>query len=266
MLRKLLKYEIQATAKIFMPMYALLIVFALLNKFFIAVNADYLRVPQVISATVFGVIIIGICVMTLVVTIQRYNKNLLSDEGYLSFTLPVKIHSHIDCKMLVSLMWAVLSVLVSLASVFVLAVNDKTILSLQQFFAACMDILNKVGPGAYMILLESLLLVVAGVLCQVLTIYASITVGNMSSKHKILLSIGAYLGFGVIEQIVTSILLTSFGGNFTRYFSWLNTAANSDQVLAAQYLLLVLLVYMLVFGVAYYFLTNWMLKKKLNLE
>ena len=114
-----------------------------------------------------------------------------------------------------------------------------------------------------MVLLESLLLVVVGVLGQVLTIYASITVGNMSSKHKILLSIGTFLGFGVIEQIVISILLTSFGGG---YLNWVQEAAHSDQILATQYLLLSLLIYALVFGAAYYFLTNWMLKKKLNLE
>lgn len=266
MLRKLLKYEIQATARIFLPMYALLIVFALINKFFMAVNADYLRIPQIISASVFVVIIVGICVMTLVVTIQRYNKNLLSDEGYLSFTLPVKIHSHIDCKMLVTLMWAVLSVLASAISIFVMAVNEKTIVGIQEFFSEVISAFNKLGPAGYNIVFEVLLLAVAAILCQTLTIYAAITVGNMSSKHKILLGIGAYLGFGIIEQIISSILLTSFGGKMSHYFQWLNIAANSDQILAVQYVLLGMLVYVSVFGAAYYFLTSWMLRKKLNLE
>ncbi|MBW7573252.1 hypothetical protein [Caproiciproducens faecalis] len=266
MLKKLLKYEIEATARIFLPMYALLIVFALINKFFIAVNADYLKIPQVISATLFVAIIVGICVMTLVVTIQRYNKNLLSDEGYLSFTLPVKTHTHIDCKMIVSLMWAVLSVLTSLVSILVLAANDKTMVTIQQVFIDCINLLNKVGPGGYMILLESLVLMVIGVLSQVLSIYAAITIGNLSSKHKILLGIGAYLGFGVIEQIITSVLASSFEGTISRYFESLRLAAVSDQVLAAQYVLLALVIYMFVFGAAYYFLTNWLLKKKLNLE
>ena len=120
MLGKLLKYEIKATARTFLPMYALLIVFALINKFFMAVNADYLRIPRIIAMSVFVVVIVGICVMTLIVTIQRFNKNLLTDEGYLSFTLPVKAHTHIDSKMIVSLMWSLLSVIVSFIAIFVM--------------------------------------------------------------------------------------------------------------------------------------------------
>nr|WP_319487893.1 hypothetical protein [uncultured Caproiciproducens sp.] len=266
MLRKLLKYEIRATSRIFLPMYALLIVFALINKFFMAVNADYLKIPQVISATVFVGIIVGICVMTLVVTIQRYNKNLLSDEGYLSFTLPVKIHSHIDCKMLVTLMWAVLSVLASAISIFVMAVNEKTIVGIQRFFSEVIPAFNQLGPAGYVIVIELLLLAVVGILSETLSIYAAITVGNMSSKHKILLGVGAYLGFGIIEQIVASIFLTSFGEKLVHYFEWLNIAINSDQILAFQYVMLGILIFMLIFGLAYYFLTNWMLRKKLNLE
>lgn len=266
MLRKLLKYEIQATARIFLPMYALLIVFALINKFFMAVNADYLRIPQIISASVFVIIIVGICVMTLVVTIQRYNKNLLSDEGYLSFTLPVKIHSHIDCKMLVTLMWAVLSVIVSAISIFLMAVNEKTIVQIQRFFSEVIPALNKLGSAGYVIVLEVLLLAVVAVLSETLAIYAAITIGNMSSKHKILLGIGAYLCFGIIEQIIASILITSFSGTINQYFNWLSKFPAPAQANAMQLILLGLLIYSLVFGAAYYFLTNWMLRKKLNLE
>jgi hypothetical protein len=264
MLSKLLKYEIRATSRIFLPMYALLIVFALINKFFISVNSDYLKIPMFISMSVFVIIIVGICVMTLVVTIQRFNKNLLSDEGYLSFTLPVKAHAHIDAKMIISLMWVVLSVLVSFVSIFVMAMDANTFRNIREFFAEVMTIFNSYGPAGYVIAIEGILLCLIATLSSIVTIYAAITIGNMSSKHKLLVGIGSYLGFGVIEQIVMSILITSFGGIMQHYFESLNSI--SMPVQAVQLVLLGMIIFLLVFGVAYYFLTNWMLKKKLNLE
>lgn len=266
MLGKLLKYEIKATSRTFLPMYALLIVFALINKFFMSLNADYLRVPQVIAGIVFGIIIVGISVMTLVVTIQRFNQNLLSDEGYLSFTLPVKAHTHIDCKMLVSLMWSVLSVLVSFAAIFILALDGNTGRKLHEFFAELMPVFNSYGATGYVLILELLVLCVIAVLSSVVTIYAAITVGNMSSKHKLLAGVGAYLGFGIIEQIVASILISSFGSSLENYFGNSHIANEHAFLSGMQTFMLWLIVYQLVFGLAFYFFTNWMLKKKLNLE
>jgi len=266
MLGKLLKYEIKATARTFLPMYALLIVFALINKFFMAVNADYLRIPQIISMSVFVIIIVGICVMTLIVTIQRFNKNLLTDEGYLSFTLPVKAHTHIDSKMIVSLMWAFLSVIVSFIAIFVMAVNEKTIKGIHEFLAQAIPAFNSLGASGYVILLEGIVFVIIAALCSIVTIYAAITIGNMSSKHKLLAGVGAYLGFGIIEQIVMSIIITSFGGTVEHYFESLNRATMSAQVGAVQLVMLGMILYSLAFGVVYYILTNWMLQRKLNLE
>jgi len=264
MLRKLLKYEIRATSRIFLPMYALLIVFALINKLFLAINADFLSIPKIIAMSVFVIIIVGICVMTLVVTIQRFNKNLLTDEGYLSFTLPVKVHTQVDCKMIVTLMWFILSAIVSVVSIFVMAINKDTIGQISKFFSEVIPAFNSLGAGGYVILLEGILICIIGILTSAVTIYAAITIGNMSSKHRLLVGLGAYIGFGVIEQIVASIIGTSIGTRIEFYFRSITTVAAS--VSAVEIVMFWFIIYTLVFGVAYYFLTNWMLKKKLNLE
>lgn len=266
MLGKLLKYEFKATGRTFLPMYALLVAFALLNKLFITVNADYLRVPQVIAMVGFVVIIAGISVMTLIVTIQRFNKNLLTDEGYLSFTLPVKVHTHIDCKMIVSFVWCIASVLISAAAIFILALDQTTMPKIREFFAEVGRALNMVDAGVYLVVFECILLVIVATLGSITSIYAAITIGNMSSKHKLLAGLGAYFGFGMVEQIIASILMTSFFSNFENYFSSLENAGVAEQLKAAQLILLILLIFTAVFGVAFYFLTEWLLHKKLNLE
>lgn len=263
MLGKLLKYEFKATGRIFLPMYALLVAFALLNKLFITVNADYLRVPQVIAMVGFVVIIAGISVMTLIVTIQRFNKNLLTDEGYLSFTLPVKVHTHIDCKMIVSFVWYIASALISAAAIFILAIDQTTMPKLEKFFADIGEIIQIAGPGVSLIIFECILFVIIATLGSITSIYAAITVGNLSSKHKLLAGLGAYFGFGMVEQIIASILMTTFFSNFENYFSTLKIP---EQLGVIQLGLLILLIFTAVFGVAFYFLTEWLLHKKLNLE
>lgn len=143
MLGKLMKYEIKATQRIFLPLYGLILVFALLIKVFMLFNIQNARgmaiIPFVITMIIYCVLIAAVCVMTLVVTIQRFNKNLLGDEGYLSFTLPVKVHSHIDSKMIISLMWTVLSLIVSAVSIFILASDNSTASRFGDFWSSSAD-------------------------------------------------------------------------------------------------------------------------------
>lgn len=49
-------------------------------------------------------------VLTLIIQIQRFSKNLLGDEGYLMFTLPASVSQHITAKLVVAVLLDVLSV------------------------------------------------------------------------------------------------------------------------------------------------------------
>lgn len=266
MLGKLMKYEIEATQRIFLPLYGLIVIFALINKAFISFNLQKMTgvaaLPFVISMLIYCVLIAALFVMTLVVTIQRFQKNLLADEGYLSFTLPVKAHCHLDSKMLVTLMWTVLSLIVAVLSVFLLTITKENVRDFSNF---CMQVgifFNKNGPLSYVVFIEAIVLMLVGATASILQIYAAITVGNLSSKHKLLAGIGAYIGFGVVEQIVASVIINAGIGfrDLDAFFS----RVNPFQVAAGG--MGIMIAYSLIFGAAFYFFTNWMLSRKLNLE
>jgi hypothetical protein len=264
MLGKLLKYEFKATGRTFLPMYALLIVMALVTKFFNSSNLDYYNTPRIISVIVFVVVIVAVSVMTLVIAIQRFNKNLLSDEGYLSFTLPVKAHSHIDAKMIVSFVWTVLSVLISILAILVSFADRNMLDQFGRFFGALPDAVREIGGGFYVVLLECIVLAVVSVLGGIVEIYAAVTIGNLSSKHRLLVGVGAYIGFWIVQQIISTTIMNGFG--LTQYFASLRLASTAAVVGAAESALLGLIIYCLIFGVLFYFLTEWLLRKKLNLE
>ncbi len=263
MLSKLLKYEFKATSRIFLPMYALLIVFALINKLFMSINSEFLKIPRVIAMSAFVIIIVGIFVMTLVVTIQRFNKNLLTDEGYLSFTLPVKAHTHIDCKIIVTMVWYILSAVAAVLAILVLALDQQSIADFQRFFLEFGEAIRQVGPQSAVLILEMSVAALLCIYCGTIQIYASIAVGNLSSKHKLLAGIGAYLGLGMIEQIIVSIFM-SFNADNLRNFFYPNTIPSV--ISAVEIVIFIMIVYFVVFSAAFYILTNWLLKNKLNLE
>jgi hypothetical protein len=125
MLGKLLKYEWKATARYFVFLYAAVLGMALLNKFFWFIESEnvVLNVLRGIITAVFVLLIIASFVFSFVIIIYRFYKNLLSDEGYLSFTLPVSVSKHIISKMLIGALWSFLTVIVLILALLILAIN-----------------------------------------------------------------------------------------------------------------------------------------------
>jgi len=81
MLGKLMKYEIKATARLFLPLYAALLVFSLINRFLnpFAIgesinNINLQFTIRAISMTAYVLLLLGTLVMTVVIMIQRFYK------------------------------------------------------------------------------------------------------------------------------------------------------------------------------------------------
>lgn len=264
MLSKLMKYELKATARIFLPLFALIIPMSLLTKVFLHTTADSFDIPRMITMSVYVILIVALFVMTLIVTIQRFYRNLLGDEGYLSFTLPVKTHTHIDAKLLATLIWVVVSTLIAALSIFILAADGQTLPRFGNWWVKYVNpFLSKYGAQVWIAVIEGIILMLVSTLCQTAEIYAAITVGNLSSKHKLIAGIGAYIGFGVVMQTISSILVDVFKPHFENFF----TRANFDNPFPAlNYILLIILLGQLVYLGIFYFLTEWLLSRKRNLE
>lgn len=270
MLGKLMKYEFKATRRIFLPLYGLILLVALLLRLFIAFNYSKAQanlspaasVGMGISFLAYFLLIAAVCVMTLVVLIQRFEKNLLGDEGYLSFTLPVKVHTHIDAKMLVTLIWTVLSVLVGFLSVLILIFDQEALWNYRRYTPAFLQWWNS---SMKWITAEWVVFLLVTILSGTLHIYASMAVGNLCPRHRILAGCGAFLGFSIIEEITAAILVTwnvvrSTGVAFSIFGIPFSGSADNAVGLGVTTL------FIAVFGAVYYFFTNWVLSRKLNLE
>ncbi|MFZ7131826.1 MAG: hypothetical protein ACOWWR_05660 [Eubacteriales bacterium] len=266
MLKKLLKYEFKATARIFMPFYLFLIIVSVVNRIFHSLNFSYFNIPKMITMGVIAFTVIGIFVMTLIVTIQRFYKNLLSYEGYLSFTLPIESHNHILAKGLIALMWYMLNVFICGLAVFILIVNDEVMAAIGSSISVLLEFIQQTGVPIIVIGLQLIVFLFITAFTAIVKIYAAISMTNFTNKYKILVGLGAYIGFDIAEQTILSIILIPagfIGKAFDIFEKFQIETITSGSIILV---LFVLSAIVLLVGCVYFFLTNWVLKNKLNLE
>ncbi len=271
MLGKLLKYEIKATGRIFLPLYAVLFLFAIITRIFnpgAGFNSEFqagsgaMQITGGIMMAAYVSIIVAIFVVTVVMMIQRFYKNLLSDEGYLMFTLPVRPWKHIASKLIVSVLWIVVSGIVTMLSVAVLVSTWELWKAIPDAFAKLIEMINQYfGASGYWFGLEMLLLMLTSLVLGILLIYAAIALGHLFTRHRTLFGLGAFLALNTVSQWIIATVGKIIGETYPALFTGFTTD------LAANHWLLWLGVFSnLVFGTAYFAITNYVLSKRLNLE
>ena len=154
-----------------------------------------------------------------VILLYRFYKNKYTDEGYLTFTLPVKPTQIFWSSFLNMLIWLIISVLVVFGVVF-LAVLFGTAehgLVNTDVFDAMKDMLEFFRVIDWQMLLQEQYsipyLIVLGLTFLLTPFYAlfmpmaCITAGAvLAKKHKILASFGVYYGVNFVVGIITSVV------------------------------------------------------------
>ena len=267
MLGKLLKYELKATARIFLPLYAVLLVFAAINKLISSLSAtNEFATPEVISLIIYITILVGMFIMTYVVMIQRFYKNLLRDEGYLMFTLPTTSWKHIVSKLLISMMWMVTSGIAAFVSIMIIAF-DKIFFT--GFWHVMTDAVGNffrlLDASAALFILEMIIAGIVGLASTVLIIYASIAIGHLFNQHRVLVSLGAFLALNTISQILFSITGAIPGAIFLP----VRISSINDLQTLQPFFHFMIWYGIVLFGIlsaGYFFITRYILSKRLNLE
>ena len=98
MLRKLIRYEFLATGRIFLPLYGAFVLISLIMRGAMQIQNiwrieenSFMNLLMVIPMLLYVGMFVATVVGTILIAISRFYKNLLSEEGYLTFTLPAKV-------------------------------------------------------------------------------------------------------------------------------------------------------------------------------
>ena len=256
MLGKLIKHELKSIGRILLPFYLILVALTSLTKLvsYIDIFDGILNFIPVTVNMAYIISLIATLATIFFIIITRFYKNLLSDEGYLMFTLPVKASSLIASKFITSL----ISTLVGIAAIsvsLIIAYYDYVI----KFVNSMLDLIStEFGHLGNLLIAELIINLFVGIIYYILLVYLSMAIGQQFCKHKILASIVAFLINYYAIQIILLI------GAFIVWFFFSDIVTNAIYV--PKLILPAVIICNILLSVVFFAGTNIILSKKLNLE
>ena len=278
MFTKLLKHEWRATKSVLAVLCAIILISGLMiglslrslaladgNEVIVAGSEMYMEAGNdmqilevlCIIITTAGMFAIGFCCVGAVFAfISRFYKRCFTDEGYLTFTLPVSTHQillsgivNTVLGMLVVMLAAVLGIGI-IFGLFLTAIPQEILwadvwVSLGEAWKQIVASFQK-NAGEFMMLGAS---AVVGAFASLIELMLAVTIGALiAKKHKIIAAVGAYYGINVALSIANS-------------FFAMNAALsqNLSRLLGSTVLI------SCVVTVGGYFLMHWLVSRKLNL-
>ncbi len=266
MLGKLMKYEWKATWKLLVSANLLTLVMTILAWCMVRIMdrsgyndfgmMDFMAVMVLLTyvGSMFAV-----SIGTTIFLIHRFYTSTYGDQGYLLHTLPVDTHHIILAKLLVSASWVLINIVfIYLSVIFLFASSHEVFESMMRGMKNTIEYLGAEKIGVFTVIM-TLLAFLFSILAKVLKVGACISLGQLSSNHKLMLSFAWYVGIYVVEQILQGVYFAiqiAFrkrvsDGAYLSYFEnqW-------DTTLIAG----------IISCVVFYLLTWYVMSRKLNLE
>ena len=277
MLSRLIRHEWKETWRI--PVISFLIILILtLVCFFLFRQMEPPADPDAINVGAFVTMMLYCMAVSIISTVLilyiavRFYRNLYTDEGYLMHTLPVTPGQLLLSKLLVGALWMfVMSLLAFWAICCILLFGLPAMVNVDMTLLgpAVMELFPMLfGMKPIPFLLFYVLLSLISSFSSVLTAYAAISLGQLFAKHKVMASILCYIGFTMLIQIVTSILMIP---SLTRLIlsEAMLEATDTIPAVFGAYMREVFFISMagsLICAVVSYILSGYIMKKQLNLD
>ena len=291
MLRKLLKYDFKSVWRVWwiaaiitlgssvIGSFALRFFLSLTTAPGVAAESPEITFAYIMSLILFLFSLLAIVASVFVMEILvywRYYKHFFSDEGYLTFTLPVSRRDLLLSKTLNALIWEVAHILLLAVCLFIFLLvappvgdsggllNIDVVVSMIDGVAQAWE---AIGGWLIVYVLEAILILSGAFVFSASLIHFCITIGSVvAKKHKLIAAIGIYY---LVNMLLTSVfqIVGLFGiGSFIMGFGYKLEAIGQGAGMPAIALLLLVIALMVVSGALIMtFMTLGKLERKLNL-
>ena len=264
MLGKLMKYEWKATWKLLLSANALTLLMTILAwcmvKILLRPNSDF----EMMDFTAIMVLLtyvgsmFAVSVGTTIYLIHRFYTSTYGDQGYLLHTLPVDTHHIIIAKVLASAGWVIINTVSIYLSVIFLIASSDDVLYMREGMKSTIEYLGAEKITAFTVIM-TLIAFVFSIFAKVLKVGACISLGQLSSNHKLMCSFGWYVAIYVVERVISGIYF-AFQIAFYRGLSNTHYSSVFDHQWETS------LIAGIISCVVYYLLTWYVMSRKLNLE
>lgn len=268
---KLIKYEFKSAIKILAAIWAGLIVSAALISVMNSLTANVMTgaghglfgaIMEIVPVLLYGALFMALIFATICIVILRFYKGLLGDEGYLMNTLPVRPWQLIMAKGIVAAVFTMIGMIIAVISILIIGgmENYGNVLSdLKLFFEGMAK-----EPEWILFFFEALIIAVLSVLKSIYQVYAALSVGQLADKHRILCSVGAYIGINIVLIILAMLLANA--GDALGIIEWFaKTFADSSRIAAGQMIFFGLFIVSGVQLAAFHVISERIISLKLNL-
>ena len=277
-LGKLIKYDFMDASKLIIPFYIGMGVMGIVIRifWFVLLNEkidDRIKIStgvfQFMSYFGYVVVIIGIILMTYYAVIIRYYRSIYGNEGYLTNTLPIETYEIILSKLLTFFSWFVVNgIIIFFTFWFIIPLEEvfkANIFRPEAFREIEMFLRHSVGTTLIIGIISLLVMTIE----KILFLFLCVSIANMVKSYRILTGVGAYIILGgVINLIKRMILTVSYIFDIKNYSNSYNNT-DLETLRTFEYIFntnLGLIFISIIFSIILFFVVNYLLKNKLNLE
>lgn len=252
MLGKLIKHELRAMLNKFSLVAVIFLVVSVIVRImtlFEDAMEDSISFTMsfVFITSVFVIGLVGLNFFALFSSVTRFQKNLFGDEGYLMHTLPVPSYYHIITKFVAGLVTWIVSVIISMISITISFFGVNEITGMIEAVSDMFSFVAEYPLQSFM----AFILTTSSYCALIFLCYLCVCVTNFIPKGKgavnALMIIGAIIINNIITAIITEFLVNSSIGS---------------EITAS----LIYTAYFAVVAVVFFFITNRIISRNLNLE
>ena len=278
MLGKLFKYEFKNTAKVMLAIYGVLVFTTLLVSIGSSMKAmqgvNLTDVPPVVelffaaSVLMYVLSIFALFTVSYVYLCIHFYKTMYSDQGYLTHTLPVKPVTLFNVKLVTSLVWMILTAVLFALSIFAFLIGASRGEIFSSEVAGRMAEIIKYefvpifGMTFGQFLLFIVLSFIISCLSYLLMIFASISIGQLFTGHKIAGSFATGIVIYMVQQVIATIVILVTG--FSTFLDYEKIVTFADVLFSPA--MIISMVISVLFTVALYVICIVMQTRHLNLD
>ncbi len=263
MFSKLLKYDFKSVRRFGLPLVIITLALSILGAvngyfFAMAITADDAGFISIMSVLTFILIIYAVAICSSIIGIFIYvdfYKSLCTDQGYLTFTLPVSSTSLLNSKLVNSLIWGVIGFVTICVSFIIMFVGvglglppvENTVPPEDfEYIFSLFDITDTI--------LGIITLILYALNSQMLIFMVIFFASVITNRYKAITAIALVLLTNVIYSFVYSIVSAIVS---------VTMLATGEAATTLTYSICIIL--LAASGIGYYFATKYMMEKKLNL-
>lgn len=243
-------------------------------------GVNILNITSVFTLLLYAMMLVAVSVGIIAFLGVRFYKTMYTDEGYLTHTLPVTEGQLLFTKTLISGVWILLINIGIILSVFMLMVFMVSAIlpagySLSDFWEEFWRMYQEEGLEEMVLLFErelglnfrgyfaySIVSMIFGAFTSIITLFGAISLGQLFTKHRVLMAIVSYIGISIVKGICSSVVEGIVTGAYMG-------SRNNSPGIVGSYIntnMIISLIFSIIFAAGLY-LVSWLVNtRKLNME